>query len=104
MNLINLMFAGTLPEWVTTAISIARPVLLGIITIACLIMIVTTLLQSSANQTGSSAISGGVSDSYFSHNKDNSKDGKLKRTTIVMASTIGIAVVLYFLTGFIIAL
>ncbi|MBR4406945.1 MAG: preprotein translocase subunit SecG [Clostridia bacterium] len=105
MEFVNFMFAdAVVSDFVSTAFPIIRAVLLGIVTIACLIMIVTTLLQSSANQTGSSAISGGASDSYFSQNKDNSRDGKLKRITIFMASTIGICVVLYFITGFWLAL
>lgn len=85
-------------------LTVARIILLAITTISCLILIVTTLLQSSANQAGSSAITGGSDDSYFSHNKDNSKDGRLKRTTIIMASIILGCLVAYFITGLILLL
>ena len=81
-------------------LEIARYVLLAITTLSCVVLIVTTLMQSSANQAGN-AVTGGESDSYFSHNKDNSRDGKLKRITITMASTIAICLVLYFITGLI---
>ena len=81
-------------------LTIARYILLAITTLCCVVLIVTTLMQSSANQAGN-AVTGGESDSYFSHNKDNSRDGKLKRITIIMASTIAICLVLYFLTGLI---
>ena len=105
MEFVNFMFAdAVVSDFVSTAFPIIRAVLLGIVTIACLIMIVTTLLQSSANQAGSSAVMGGENDSYFAHNKDNSRDGRLKRTTITMASIIVGCLVVYFLTGLIITL
>lgn len=85
-------------------LTVARIVLLVVTTLACAVLIVTTLLQSSANQAGSSAVMGGENDSYFAHNKDNSKDGRLKRTTIIMASIITGCLVVYFLSGLIIAL
>ena len=96
-----LMFdGGTVNDFVSTGLPIIRGILIGIIVVCCIIMIITTLMQSSANQAGSSAITGGSSESYFSQNKDNSRDGKLKRITIWMASIIGISIVLYFVTGF----
>lgn len=85
-------------------LTVARIVLLVVSTLCCLVLIVTTLMQSSANQAGSSAITGGEMDSYFSQNKDNSKDGRLKRITITMASIIVGCLVVYFLTGLIITL
>lgn len=99
-----LLFAGPESDFITVGFPIIRAILLGIVTLACLVMIVTTLLQSSANQNGSSAISGGATDTYFSQNKDNSRDGKLKRTTIWMVSIMAVCVVLYFVTGFWLAL
>ena len=85
-------------------LTVARIVLLVVSTLACAVLIVTTLLQSSANQAGSSAVMGGENDSYFAHNKDNSRDGRLKRTTITMASIILGCLLVYFLTGLIITL
>ena len=57
-------------------LTVARIVLLVVTTLACAVLIVTTLLQSSANQAGSSAVMGGENDSYFAHNKDNSREGQ----------------------------
>lgn len=86
-------------DFVLTFIPIARVALLIVITICATVLIISTLLQSSANPAGSSAIMGGGNDSYLSHTKDNSRDGRLKRLTIWMASIIVACVVLYFLTG-----
>ena len=100
MNLF-LMFADQMAsEFVLNVFPIVRLVLLIIVTLCAIVLIVTTLMQSSANQAGSAAITGGSSESYFSQNKDNSRDGKLKRITIWMASIIGVCVILYFVTGF----
>lgn len=98
----TLLFAdgGTVSDFVANVFPVARIVLLAIITLCCLVMIVTVLMQSSANQAGSSAISGGATESYFSQNRDNTRDGRLKRITITMASIIGACVVLFFITGF----
>lgn len=98
----TLLFAdgATVSDFVANVFPIARIVLLAIITLCCLVMIVTVLMQSSANQAGSSAISGGPTDSYFSQNRDNTRDGRLKRITITMASIIGASVMLFFITGF----
>lgn len=98
-----MLFASSTSQEVAAVIGVIRIILLCIITLCCAIMIVTTLLQSSANQAGSSAISGGESETYFSQNKDNSRDGKLKRITITMASILLGCLVLFFCTGFITA-
>lgn len=90
---------GFISPELKSVISIIRIVLICVIVLACAIMIVTTLLQSSANQAGSSAISGGATESYFSQNRDNSRDGKLKRITITMAIIVAVCLVLYFLSG-----
>ena len=102
MNLF-LMFAeaeGVISDFVANVFPVARLVLLIIITLCALVLIVTTLMQSSAKPAGSSAITGGASETYFSQNKDNSRDGKLKRITIWMASILVVCVILYFVTGF----
>ena len=104
MNLF-LMFADQMAsEFVLNVFPIVRLVLLIIVTLCAIVLIITTLMQSSANQAGSSAVMGGENDSYFAHNKDNSRDGRLKRTTITMASIILGCLVVYFLSGLIIAL
>ena len=95
-----LMFDTPISDFVINVFPIIRIVLLAIVTICCIVLIITTLMQSSANQAGSSAITGGSSESYFSQNRDNTRDGKLKRITITMASTLAVCIVLYFITGF----
>ena len=84
-------------DFVTTVFPILRYVLVGIILVCSIVMIVTVILQSDANNAASSVISG-VQESFFSQNKGESRDGKLKKVTIAMVSIIAISIILYFVT------
>lgn len=88
---------GLQADWITTVFPILRYVFIGIILICAIVMIVTVLLQSDANSSASSAIMGGQ-ESYYAQNKGESRDGKLKKTTIAMAITIAVSIILYFVT------
>ena len=59
-------------------------------------MIITTLLQSSADENGATAVTG--QESYYSQNKGESRDGKLKRVTTICAIIIAVCTVLYFVS------
>ncbi len=87
-----------LPDWVITTLSIVRPCLIGIITLCAIGLIVTTLLQSNSNDNTSQALSGGVHESYYSQNKGETRDGKLKKATIIFSSIIAVCAILYFVT------
>lgn len=99
MDITTLLFAEPASEFVLNVFPVVRTILLILIAVCCVVMIITTLLQSSANPAGSSAVTG-TNESYFSQNRDNSRDGRLKRITITMASIIAVSIVLYFCTGF----
>ena len=54
----NLLLESSMPYWVTSSFPIIRIVLVCMIAICAVIMIVTTLLQSNANDDGQSALTG----------------------------------------------
>ena len=64
-----------------------------IITIASVVLIVVVCLQEGKSAGLSGSISGG-SDTYWSRNRRNSKEGKLERITIVMTVIFFIAAIL----------
>lgn len=64
-----------------------------IITIASVVLIVVVCLQEGKSAGLSGSISGG-SDTYWSRNKRNSKEGKLERITIVMTVIFFVAAIL----------
>lgn len=83
-------------DFITNVLPVARGVLIGIVLLCAVSLIITTLLQSSADENGATAITG--QESYYSQNKGESRDGKLKKATIIFASIIAFCTVLYFVT------
>ena len=69
-------------------------ILKGIITviyiIVCLILIVLCLMQSKDDEGASGAIVGGSSSSFYEKNKGKTKEGMLKRLTIILGITFAV--------------
>ena len=83
-------------DFITTVFPILRFILVGIIFLCAVVMIITTLLQSSADENGATAVTG--QESYYSQNKGESRDGKLKKATTICAIVIAVCTVLYFIS------
>lgn len=76
---------------------ILRAVLFCLVVACCLVITITTLLQSNDNEEGMESVIGGQ-ESYYSKNKGSSRDGKLKIITIVMSCIAVVCTIVYFLT------
>lgn len=83
-------------DFMTDVLPVVREVLIGIVLVCAIGLIVSTLLQSSADENGATAVTG--QESYYSQNKGESRDGRLKKITIILSSVIAICTVLYFVT------
>ena len=83
-------------DFVTNVLPVVRYVCVGIIAACAIALIITTLLQSSADENGATAMTG--QESYYSQNKGESRDGKLKNWTIIFASIITFFTFFYFIT------
>ena len=90
------MFNMLLADFNTEVLPIVRFVIMGIIFVCALVLIISTLLQSSADENGATALTG--QESYYSQNKGESRDGKLRKTTIITSIIIAVATVLYFVS------
>ena len=90
------MFNMLLADFNTEVLPIVRFVIMGIIFVCALVLIISTLLQSSADENGATALTG--QESYYSQNKGESRDGKLKRITTICAIAIAVCTLLYFLS------
>lgn len=84
-------------DWITQVFPIVRYVLVGIILLSAIGIIIAVLLQSDASQGGTNVVSG-VRESYYSQNRGESRDGKLKKATIILSSIIGFSMILYFVS------
>ena len=88
----------TAPDWVRDSFPIIRIVLVCIIGVCAVAMIITTLMQSNANEDGNNALTGGVQESYYAQNKSESKNVRLSRATIILVSTMAVCMVLFFVS------
>lgn len=65
-------------------VSILKTVLTVIYFINCLIVIVICLMQSKEDEGASGTIVGGSSSSFYEKNKGRTKEGRIKKLTIVL--------------------
>lgn len=98
MSYISTMLADNLQgDFWTTFLPILRYILFFIVIVCAITIIVTTLMQSNDSNNGIDAVMGSQ-ESYYAQNKGSSRDGKLKLTTIIMASIAVFCIILYFIT------
>lgn len=97
MSLVNLLNAASgLPTWVTTSFPIIRKILIAIIGISALLLIIVVLCQSSSTSGGTNVLSGEI-ESYYAQNKGQSRQGKLRKWTVILSSVIFGLTILYFI-------
>ncbi|MBQ2917245.1 MAG: preprotein translocase subunit SecG [Clostridia bacterium] len=63
---------------------ILKNIITVIYVINCLVLIVVCLMQSKDDEGASGAIMGGSSSSFYEKNKGRTREGKLKRLTIIL--------------------
>lgn len=63
---------------------IARNIVVGIYIVICLVLIVLVLKQTKDDSGASGTIVGGSSSNFYEKNKGRTKEGKLKRATIIL--------------------
>ncbi len=64
--------------------NILKSIVTVIYVINCLVLIVICLMQSKDDEGASGAIVGGSSSSFYEKNKGRTKEGKLKKWTIIL--------------------
>jgi len=65
-------------------VDILKSIITVVYVINCLVLIVICLMQSKDDEGASGAIVGGSSSSFYEKNKGRTKEGKLKRLTIIL--------------------
>lgn len=63
---------------------IVRNILIGIYVIVCIAVIILSLMQSKEDAGMSETITGSSTNNFYEKNKGRTKEGKLKRWTIVL--------------------
>jgi len=95
MNMTRLL-AEVQSDFITTFFPILRYVLFFIILAASVTIIVAIMMQKES--AGGTDILTGKQESYYSQNKGSTKEGRLKKLTMIMAIVIAVCIVLYFVT------
>lgn len=74
---------------------IVKNILMGIYLIVCLVLIVLVMKQSKEDEGASGAVMGGASNSFYEKNKGRTKEGKMKRGTIILGVVFIILTIVY---------
>lgn len=91
------VFLPAVDRWITVSFPIIRMVLLILMVVFAIGTIVVVLFQPSSGD-GMGAISGQISDTYYTKNKGRSLEGIMKRLTVVLGICILVVSVLFFVT------
>jgi protein translocase SecG subunit len=84
------------PRWVTESFPIIRIVMIAILAIIAITMIILVLAQE-GNNSGTNVLSG-ARESFYSQNKNSSKEGRLKRLMTIAGIAFVVITILYFIT------
>ena len=85
-------------DFITTVFPIVRYVLFFLIIASAIVIIVSIMMQKESD-SGMGALTGDTKqESYYSQNKGSTREGKLKKLTIVMSIVIACSVLIYFIT------
>lgn len=87
--------AAPMPLWVINSFPVLRLILMIVIGICAIALIIVVLCQESESNGGATALTG--AETYYSQNKGRSRDGMLKRATIILSIVIVSCVVVYFI-------
>lgn len=71
-------------------IEIIRNIVLVIDVIVCLALIIVTTIQTKDSQGASGTITGSTTNNFYEQNKGRTKEGKLKRYTIILGTIFAI--------------
>ena len=63
---------------------IVKNILIVIYVVVCLALIIVAMKQSKDDAGASGAVMGGASNSFYEKNKGRTREGKLKRATIIL--------------------
>ena len=71
-------------------VDILKNIVTVVYVINCLVLIVICLMQSKDDEGASGAVVGGASSSFYEKNKGRTKEGMLKKWTIILGIAFGI--------------
>lgn len=73
--------------------TVLKYVLLAIYAVVCVALILLTLVQNKDNSGNSTTITGSSTNNFYNQNKGKTKEGKIKRWTIILGITFAVLTV-----------
>ena len=89
------LFLATVPTWITNTFPVFERICLVILAILALVLIVLVFMQITGGSETNNALTGNQ-DSYYSHNKSSSREGRITRLIYICLGVIAFISVLYF--------
>ena len=96
-NLSLILATTALPAFVVDTFPIIRIILAIVIAVMCLALTVVVLIQPSGSNRGVNPITG-QSETFYGKNKSNTLEGLFSKLTVIIAITVAVLAVLYFVT------
>ena len=89
------LFLGTVPTWITNTFPVFERICLVILSILCLALVVLVFMQITGGSETNNVITGNR-DSYYSHNKSGSREGRITRLIYICLGVIAVFSIIYF--------
>lgn len=89
------LILGTVPSWITNSFPVFERICLVILAILAVALVVLVFMQITGGGEAGNAITGNK-DSYYSHNKSGSREGRITRLVYICLGLIAFFSVLYF--------
>ena len=86
---------GTVPTWITNTFPVFERICLVILAILCLALVVLVFMQITGGSETNNVITGNR-DSYYSHNKSGSREGRITRLIYICLGVIAVFSIIYF--------
>lgn len=89
------LLLGTVPTWISNSFPVFQRICLVILALFALALIVLVFMQITGGSETSNAITGNQ-DSYYSHNKAGSRQGRITRLIYIFLGVIAVVSIIYF--------
>ena len=73
---------------------IVKYIVLGIYLVVCIALIIVATIQTKDGQGASATITGSSTSNFYEKNKGRTKEGRLKRITIILGASFGVLTVI----------
>ncbi len=95
LNVVNLLAVAA---WVSDSFPIIRIVLLVLLAVLGILLTLCVLFQEGNDGSGLDAVSGSSSETFYAKNKSQTLSSALKRVTVIIAITMAVIAVAFFIT------